>query len=310
MLLDAPILAHVGMQENPWVNIGGMKNNGFEMELNFTDELGDFHYNAGLNFATYTNEVTSLGTQAAILSAPLRDNGYVTRTMVGYPIAQFWGYKTDGLFQTQADVDAWVDADGNLLQPNAGPGDIRYAKDNNGNLYYGVIGNPLPGFIYGLNINMSFKNFDVILFLQGVSGNDVFNGTKVYTDRPDATHNMSVRMLNRWTGEGSTNDAHYPRLNAADANNIAFSDRYVENGSYARLKNFQIGYTLPTAISKSMKIVKLRIYAGATNLFTITKYLGFDPEIGTGYYGSLDLGVDRAFYPQPRTYIAGLNLTF
>lgn len=310
MLLDAPILTHVGIQNNPWVNIGGMKNNGFEMELNFTDKLGDFHYNVGLNFATFTNEVTNLGTQAAILSAPLRDNGYVTRTMVGYPVAQFWGYKTDGLFQTQADVDAWVDADGNLLQPNAGPGDIRYAKDKDGNLYYGVIGNPLPDFTYGLNINMSFKNFDLIVFLQGVSGNDVFNGTKVYTDRPDATHNMSVRMLNRWTGEGSTNDAHYPRLNAADANNIAFSDRYVENGSYARLKNLQIGYTLPTAISKSMKIVKLRIYVGATNLFTITKYLGFDPEIGTGYYGSLDLGVDRAFYPQPRTYIAGLNLTF
>ena len=117
-------------------------------------------------------------------------------------------------------------------------------------------------------------------------------------------------MLNRWTGEGTTNDAHFPRLNAADANNLAFSDRYVENGSYTRLKNLQIGYTLPNGINKSLKINKLRIYVGATNLLTLTKYTGFDPEIGTGYYGSLDLGVDRAFYPQPRTFIAGLNLTF
>lgn len=310
MLLDAPILSSVGMQYNPWVNIGSMKNKGFEMELNFTDAVGDFNYNIGLNFSTFTNEVTNLGTQAAILSAPLRNNGYVTRTMVGYPIAQFWGYKTEGLFQTQAEVDAWVDANGELLQPNAGPGDIRYAKGSDGNLYYGIIGNPLPDFTYGLNLNMSYKNFDVIAFIQGVSGNDVFNGTKVYTDRPDATHNMSVRMLDRWTGEGTTNDAHYPRLNAADANNLAFSDRYVENGSYTRIKNLQIGYTLPDGISKSLKIIKLRIYVGATNLLTLTRYTGFDPEIGTGYYGSLDLGVDRAFYPQPRTFIAGLNLTF
>jgi hypothetical protein len=149
-----------------------------------------------------------------------------------------------------------------------------------------------------------------VLFVQGVYGNDVFNGTKVYTDRPDATHNMSVRMLDRWTGPGSTNDAHNPRLNAADANNIWFSDRYVEDGSYMRIKNIQIGYTIPEKISQVIKIQKARVYVGATNLFTFTKYLGFDPEIGTGYYGSLDLGVDRATYPQPKTFLFGLNLSF
>ena len=310
MLLDAPILAHVGVQENPWENVGSMKNNGFELEADYKGGKSDFTYDIGLNFATYTNEVTSLGTQAAISSAPLRDNGFVTRTMVGYPIAQFWGYKTEGLFQNQAEVDAWVDKSGNLLQPNAGPGDIRYAKDANGDLYYGIIGNPLPKFTYGVNATLNYKSFDLVLFIQGVYGNDVFNGTMVYTDRPDATHNMSTRMLNRWTGEGSTNDAHFPRLNAADANNIAFSDRYVEDGSYVRLKNMQLGYTLPEKLSKAMKLQKLRFYVGATNLITLTKYLGFDPEIGTGYFGSLDLGVDRAFYPQPRTFIAGFNLTF
>jgi TonB-dependent starch-binding outer membrane protein SusC len=310
MLVDVPVLAHVGMQESPWVNIGSMKNNGFELEINFRDMIGKFGYDIGLNFATFTNEVTYLGTQDVIMSAPLRDVDYVTRTMVGYPIAQFWGYKTVGLFQSQEEVNAWVDSEGNLLQPNAGPGDIKYAKDKDGNLYYGVIGNPLPDFTYGVNIQLNYSQFDFVLFLQGVSGNDVFNGTKVYTDRPDATHNMSVRMLDRWTEPGSTNDAHYPRLNAADANNIWFSDRYVEDGSYMRIKNIQLGYTIPDKISQAIRIQKTRIYVGATNLFTFTKYLGFDPEIGTGYYGSLDLGVDRATYPQPRTFLFGLNLSF
>jgi TonB-dependent starch-binding outer membrane protein SusC len=203
-----------------------------------------------------------------------------------------------------------VDKEGNLLQPNAGPGDIRYAKDSTGNLYYGNIGSPLPKFNYGLNCQFGYRNFDLNIFFQGTYGNDIFNGTMVYTDRPDATHNMSTRMLNRWTGDGSTNDAHYPRLNAADANNILFSDRYVEDGSYLRLKNLQLGYTIPTKLSLKLKIQKFRIYVGATNLLTFTKYNGFDPEIGTGYYGSLDLGVDRANYPQSRTFLAGLNLTF
>jgi TonB-dependent starch-binding outer membrane protein SusC len=310
MLMQVPVLSHVGLQEDPWMNVGEMKNNGFELEADYKEILGDFNFELGLNFARNINEVTNLGTSGFISSASLRNMGYVTRTSVGEPIAQFWGYKTQGLFQNMDDVNAWTDNEGNLLQPNAGPGDIRYAKDATGNLYYGNIGNPLPKFTYGFNCQFGYKNLDLNIFFQGTYGNDIFNGTMVYTDRPDATHNMSTRMLNRWTEEGSTNDAHYPRLNAADANNILFSDRYVEDGSYLRLKNLQLGYTIPAKLSQSLKIQKLRFYVGATNLLTFTKYNGFDPEIGTGYYGSLDLGVDRANYPQSRTFLAGLNLTF
>ncbi|MBK5261320.1 MAG: TonB-dependent receptor [Peptostreptococcaceae bacterium] len=310
MLMQSPVLAHVGLQDDPWNNVGEMKNSGFELELNYKALKGDFDYELGFNFATNKNEVTNLGTSGSISSASLRNTGYVTRTMVGMPIAQFWGYKTQGLFQNQAEVNAWVDKDGNLLQPNAGPGDIRYAKDQTGGLYYGIIGNPLPKFTYGFNGQFSYKSLDLNIFFQGQYGNQIFNGTKIYTDRPDATSNMSTRMLNRWIGEGSTNDAHFPRLNAADANNIWFSDRYVEDGSYLRLKNIQLGYTLSSKLSQSFNIQKLRIYVGATNLLTFTKYNGFDPEIGTGYSGSLDLGVDRANYPQARTFLVGLNLTF
>jgi len=117
-------------------------------------------------------------------------------------------------------------------------------------------------------------------------------------------------MLNRWTGEGTTNDAHFPRMNAADANNNWFSDRYVEDGSYLRLKNLQLGYTIPTTLTNRFSVNSVRLYVGGTNLFTKTKYTGFDPEIGNGYYGSLDLGIDRATYPQPRTYTFGVNVTF
>lgn len=310
MLMQAPVLAHVGLQEDPWVNVGAMNNKGFELELNYKDSKGGFKYELGFNFAANRNKVTDLGTSGSISSASLRNAGYVTRTMVGKPIAQFWGYKTQGLFQNWDEVNAWTDNEGNLLQPNAAPGDIRYAKDATGNLYYGIIGNPLPKFTYGFNGQFGYKNVDLNLFFQGTYGNDIFNGTKIYSDRPDATHNMSTRMLNRWTGEGTTNDAHYPRLNAADANNIWFSDRYVENGSYLRLKNIQLGYTLPSELTQKFQIEKFRVYVGATNLLTFTKYDGFDPEIGTGYYGSLDLGVDRANYPQARTLLFGLSLTF
>jgi TonB-linked SusC/RagA family outer membrane protein len=310
MLVAIPAPAHAGIEEYPYQNVGAMENKGFELELSYNDVKGDFRYEVTANFSTYRNKVTDLSTAEEIPAAPLRDQGYVSMTRAGNPVGQFFGYKTDGLFQTEEDVLNHVDNDGNLLQPDAAPGDIRYAKGPDGQLYYDLIGNPLPDFTYGFNVQLGYKNFDLNVFIQGVSGNDVFNGTKVYTERPDASHNMTTRMLKRWTGEGSTNDARFPRLNAADANNNKFSDRYVEDGSYMRVKNVQLGYTLPSALVKRLSMQSLRLYVGATNLFTITDYTGFDPEIGEGYYGSLDMGIDRATYPQPRTYTFGLNLTF
>jgi TonB-linked SusC/RagA family outer membrane protein len=310
MLVAIPAPAHSGIQDFPFQNVGSMQNKGFELELSYTETLGDFNYKIGGNYSMYTNKVTSLGTLDEIEAAPLRNQGNVSLTEVGKPVGQFFGYKTDGLFQTQEEINAHVDNEGNLLQPDAKPGDIRYAKGKDGQLFQGIIGNPLPKFTYGFNAQLSYKSFDLNLFIQGVYGNKVFNGTKVYTERPDVAYNLSTRMLNRWTGPNSTNDAHFPRLDASNADNTLFSDRYVEDGSYLRIKNTQLGYTLPAKLVKKMSIQNLRFYVGATNLLTYTKYTGFDPEIGTGYYGSLDLGIDRATYPQPRTYTFGLNLTF
>lgn len=310
MLVDAPAPLHVGLQVNRFENVGTMENSGFELELNYKETKGDFNYEFGVNFATFKNEVTGLGSQSEIQMADLRNGGYISRTMVGKPIAQFWGRKTQGLFQTQAEVDAWVDNHGNPLQPDAEPGDIRYAKNDTGGIFEGIIGNPLPKFTYGFNAQFSYKGIDLNLFFQGVYGNDLFNGTMVYTERPDLATNVSTRLLDRWTGPNSTNDAHNPKVNSSNASNILFSDRYVEDGSYLRLKNIQLGYTFPRSVSQAVNIQKLRIYLGATNLFTFTKYKGFDPEIGEGYDGSLDLGIDRATYPQPRTFLLGLNITF
>lgn len=310
MLVAIPAPAHSGIQDYPFQNVGAMQNKGFELELNYSNAKGDFSYKIGGNFSMYRNKVTSLGSLDQIEAAPLRNQGNVSITKVGSPVGQFQGYKTDGLFQNEEEVLEHTDNDGNLLQPDAAPGDIRYAKGSDGNLFFGVIGNPLPKFTYGFNAQFGYKAFDLNIFVQGVYGNDVFNGTKVYTERPDAAYNLSTRMLRRWTEEGSTNDAHFPRMNAADANNNWFSDRYVEKGSYMRVKNVQLGFTFPPALLKKLSIQTLRVYVGATNLFTFTKYTGFDPEIGTGYYGSLDLGIDRATYPQPRIFTSGLNLTF
>ena len=312
MLVQRQEPAHVGIEHMPWVNAGEMRNKGIDLGVQYKKTIGKLSFEVGANFNYNKNILLSLDNVSEILAVPIRDNGYVMTARVNEPVFQFIGYKTDGLFQNQPEIDEWVDSDGNPLQPNAQPGDIRYKRDPNdpNQLYYGTIGSPLPDFTYGFNGRVEYNNFDLSFTIQGVSGNQIFNATKVYTERPDATHNMDAKMLNRWTEEYSTNDAHYPRLNSADANNLAFSDRYVEDGDYIRLKDFQLGYNLPTKLLNRLKLGSMRFYVGATNLITITKYTGFDPEIGYGVYGTLDYGVDRGYYPQARQIFTGISLTF
>ncbi len=312
MLVQRYEPAHVGIEEFPWVNAGSMQNKGIDLSIQYKKSIGNLRFELGANLNYNKNVLLSLDNLNEIRSVPIRDNGFVVTSRVDQPVFQFLGYKTDGLFQNQTEVDAWVDSDGNPLQPNAQPGDIRYQRDPNdpNQLYFGTIGCPLPDITYGFNGRVEYRNLDLSFTIQGVSGNQIFNATKVYTERPDASHNMDVKMLNRWTGEGTTNDAHYPRLNSGDANNIAYSDRYVEDGDYIRLKDFQIGYNLPDKLLSKMKLGSLRFYVGATNLITITKYSGFDPEIGYGVYGTLDYGVDRGYYPQARQFFTGISLTF
>jgi TonB-linked SusC/RagA family outer membrane protein len=321
MLLEVPIPSMAGIETPPMSNAGSVENRGVELVLNYRESVANVHSNIGINFTTYQNEVVGLGeNDAVIMDAAFNVAGFVTRTEVGHPIGCFYGYKTDGLFQNWDEVNehAYVDEDGDeqLVQPDAAPGDIRYRDDDHdGEWDKGYIGSPHPDFIVGLNADVTCRGFDLKVGLQGVYGNEIFNGTRWYTDNGTAYSNLDTKMLDRWTGEGTTNDINYPRMNNKDANNRMISDRYIEDGSYLRLKTVQLGYTFDESSLRRFRIKKCRLYIGVENLLTFTRYSGLEPEVGLSEArgdtknSSLTLGVDRITYPQARTYLVGLNIT-
>jgi hypothetical protein len=321
MLVQPTIPYMVGLKTPPMVNGGSIQNKGVELMLNYKETAGDFLSTVGINFSTYTNKVLSLGEKGApIVDANFKNAGFVTRTQVGRPVGCFYGYKTNGIFQSWDEINSFTykDKDGKtqLVQPNAAPGDIRYRDDDHdGQWDKGYIGSPHPDFIMGLSADVAYKGFDVSVLFQGVFGNQIFNGTRWYTENGTAYFNVDTRMLDRWTGPGTTNDVNYPRMNDKDANNIMISDRYIEDGSYVRLKTLQFGYSLSESLCKKLWIKKCRVYVGTENLFTLTRYTGLDPEIGTVgtrtgiTNSSLTMGVDYITYPQARTFLMGLNIT-
>lgn len=322
MLLRPTIPYITGYKTSPMVNGGSLENRGIELGMNYKEQIGGFTSNIGVNFATYDNKILSLGkTDASISDAAFRNAGNVTRTEAGRSIGNFYGYKTDGLFQTQEEINAYTYLDpatgtARLIQPNAEPGDIRFIDaDKDGKLDLGYIGSPHPDFTYGLSLDMAYAGFDMNLSLQGVQGNEIFNGSRWYTDNGSAYYNLDERMLGRWTGPGSTNDANLPRMNNNDASNMRISDRFIEDGSFLRVKTLQLGYSLGSSLLEWAHIKKFRVYAGVENLFTFTKYSGLDPEVGLGEARgetkntSLTMGVDRGTYPQARTILVGMNLT-
>ena len=216
----------------------------------------------------------------------------------------FYGYKTDGIIQNQAEALAYNAASGR----NAQPGDVRFVDvDGNGVVDDGdrvKIGKGMPDWTYGLNLGGEWNGFDLNMFFQGTVGNDIFD----FSMRGDIpAMNRPAWILDRWIGEGTSNSI--PRMTNANPNgNWASSDLYIKDGSYLRLKNIQLGYTLPELISKQVSISKLRVYVSAENLLTITGYEGFDPEIASGGYTTI--GIDRGIYPQARTISVGANITF
>jgi len=230
----------------------------------------------------------------------------ITRITEGLPIGYFYGYQTDGIFQTQDEVFAHTGGEnGDTLQPGAVAGDFRFVDVNGDGVIDAndrtFIGNPTPDMTAGITVDMQYKNWDLNIFGQGVWGNQIYNATRRY-DLPTA--NMTGAALDRWTGSGTSED--YPRLTFQDDNlNFArSSDFYVEDGSFFRIKNLQIGYNVTGAMAEKMMLRKMRIYYAGTNLLTFTKYSGFDPEIGAGF------GVDRGIYPQARVHSIGINVTF
>lgn len=300
-------------------NVGGMENRGIELSLGWKDDIGEFSYSLDGNVSLVRNKVTHIGT-SGILQANGLTYDYalidfqgqfnnIIRSTVGNPYGRFYGYEVLGIFQNQAEIDNYKNADGKVIMPKAKPGDTKFADiDGDGKISSSdmtVIGDPNPTAVFGLSFNANWKGFDLSLLFQGTCGNDIFNASKFYFEKFDGRQNaLKSSYKTGWNGEGSTNShpitLSYDSDDARNSQNWWQSTMYVEDGSYFRLKNLQLGYTFEPKSSKTFK-PSFRVYLSAQNLLTFTKYSGFDPEIP-------DNGVDAGQYPQPRTFVIGLNI--
>lgn len=306
MLMTMNIPSYVG-ESKPLGNVGKMENSGVEFEALYKFHVRDWNFRIGGNFTYLKNKLIEYGNDTGWANLDsFQGIGSITRAQNGMPFPYFYGYKTDGIFQNMEEIAAYTDKNGNMIQPNAKPGDVRFVdvyedgviddKDRTD------IGKGMPDWTYGINLNVAWKGIDLSMMWQGMIGNDVFDATR----RVDITaSNLPSWMLGRWTGEGTSD--RYPRFVLGDNVNWQASDLYVYDGSYLRLKNIQIGYTLPSNLVKKVFISSLRVYVAAENLLTFTKYHGFDPEISSG---GTSLGIDRGVYPQAKTWTVGVNLAF
>jgi TonB-dependent starch-binding outer membrane protein SusC len=308
-LLTVPILATAGA-DAPLINGGDVKNSGVELSLNYRNTLGRFfNYSVGVNGSYNRNTIGNIPTDDHILHG----NGNVLfanslefyRAANGQPVGYFWGLKTNGVFQTEADVNSYVSKTGKLIQPEAKPGDVRYI-DMNGDGIIGnddrtKIGDPNPDFIFGFNVSLDYKGLDFLVQASGVQGNQLVQSWR----GPGGRGNYSAEILDRWTGPGSSN--RIPRVTEEGTNWAQFSDLYVYDGSYLRISTITLGYDF-ARIAKKNYLSKVRLYASVLNAFTITKYDGMDPEIG--HNEQFSSGVDLGYYPRPRTMLVGANIRF
>lgn len=307
MLKEMSIPSYLG-ESKPWGNVGSMKNEGVELELGYKFNKGDWNFGISANASYLKNELINLGNADGF---EMYDNvhqiGNVSRAENGMPYPYFYGYKTNGIFQNREQIDAYVNDKGQKLQPNAVPGDVIFVDfDKNGEINdkdKTMIGKGTPDWTFGLNLNASWKNIDFSMLLSGAMGQEIMDVTR----RLDCRYvNLPAEFMNRWHGEGTSNTM--PRFSWANNNdNWRVSDLYVHNGSYARIKNIQLGYTLPSYLTQKIFIQKLRFYVAAENLLTMTSYKGLDPELNGDERSN---GIDRGYYPQARTFTVGVNLNF
>ena len=311
MLMTMPIPSYVG-ESKPIGNVGRMSNSGVEFELGYKYTVGDWNFRVNANATYLKNLLIEYGNDTGWANYDsFQGTGTISRAQNGYPFPFFYGYKTDGIFQNEAEVVSytWTDPvtdEVKLIQPKAKPGDVRFKDINNDGKIDDddrtFIGKGTPDWTFGLNLQASWKNFDFSMLVQGVAGVQVFDCTR----RTDITSvNLPAYMLGRWTGEGTSNK--YPRFMLGDNSNWLSSDLYVYDGSYVRIKNVQLGYTLPESLVRKALISSVRVYVAAENLLTLTPYHGFDPEIASG---GTSLGIDYGVYPQARTFTAGVSVAF
>lgn len=293
-----------------WENVGKMKASGWELGINWNDQIQDFTYGVGLNLSQVKNKAVKLNGDYIWTGGFSGD--YIVRNAEGESLSQFWGYKTAGIFQNETEVKSYTNEHGESLQPNAKPGDLRFVDLNNDGVIDSNdkthIGNPFPDLMVGLNLNAAYKGFDLVANFYGTFGNDIFNknigryagtdGQNVYAGTYDKT----------WRTDNT--GAEFPRLSVNDSNMNykRVSDFFVEDGSYFRCKLLQIGYTLPKQWFNNK--LNLRLSFSAQNLFTITNYSGADPEVASMGKSVTEAGIDYTGYPNPRTFLFGLNMSF
>ena len=310
MLLRLPVPTYTGYPNAPFTNAGSVQNKGFDLAVNWRGQSGDFSYSVGGNASMYKNEVTSLGEG----NNPIYGTGFksaLTKTEVGGPMGRFFGYKWLGIFQTQDEINAYQGKDGSLLQPLALPGDFKFA-DTDGN---GVIndddrvyiGSPHPDLYFGFNFNLAYKQFDLSSSFTGSAGNDMWNEhlAKYFV----SIDNVPAKAYtDAWRQAGD--DTRFPRISQTNKNNNnRTSSWYVEDGSYVRLKNLQLGYTFSHGLLERTKLFSsCRIYLSGQNLLTFTKYTGMDPEVGNG--SPIQQGFEITRYPASRIVSIGVNAQF
>jgi TonB-linked SusC/RagA family outer membrane protein len=306
ILVELSTPGHMGNGQGQRVtyNAASVLNRGLEANLSWRDQTGGFVYKIGLLGTTIHNEVLEIGGNSGIdsvLMGGYLGNGIpVTQTRIGLPIGAFYGYKTDGIFQTQEELDAYP----HLSQ--AGVGDLRFVDTNGDGKLNGLdrtyIGSPIPKFVFGLNIELEYKSFDLTFDLQGQTGNKIFNGKDAV--RPDP-YNFEQNVWDRWKGQGTSNSEPKPSFGGY---NYIPSDRFLLDGSFIRLRNIIVGYSFPEKLMNRIQVNSARIYLKGSNLFTLTKFTGYTPEIGGG--SVLSNGIDNGIYPIAAVYSVGLNLTF
>lgn len=312
MLIQIPISSIFGTY-SPWENIGRVRNIGFELSLDWKDTVGKFSYSVGGNLTLNRNKVISLGG-----ALPYVDSGGGNYTVTGYcrtvenmPIGYFYGYRTAGIFQTPAEVAEYTNADGELLQPYANPGDFRFVDVNSDGVIDDYdktfLGSPHPDFYYGINFSCSYMGVSLNLILNGVQGNEIFNAFKEWCYKPVGYQNLLAGTLEKsWTSGSGIND--FPALKSVDKNdNYRASDFYVEDGSFLRVKTIELGYTFPRKWCEKIRCTP-RLYVALNNFFTITKYSGLDPELASGWDRAT--GVDIGNYPQCKSVQMGINIKF
>lgn len=326
MLLRVPVSLSAGLDEAPMVNAGAVRNRGGEVILSWKDRHADFKYEIGFNISYIKNEVTSLGSgNEPIYAARLSEESigdYVTKTEVGMPIGYFYGYVTDGIFQTTEEVKVSAQNDGFTF-----PGDFRF-KDLNGDGKIDAadrtyLGSPHPDFVFGMPITLSYKNWDLYMFFQGQYGNKIFNVMEYYLNSAHGTGNVYADLRSKhWAGSYVDNRSFFPEnpngtvpdLDPADRpKNFRASDFYVKDGSYLRFQDIRLTYNLPEKFLEKIHMSSAAVYVSSHNLLTFTKYNGFDPEVGKnpGEEGNnLYMGIDHGNYPQVRSFMAGIKATF